>query len=83
MLINFQIPSKRRTKTQMKKAEDRDKKKRKMSILQVSYDSRVIFRTFSKIYNEALFECRFNYLCRNGSSHPDVFLRKGVLKICS
>lgn len=29
MLINFQIPSKRRTKTQMKKAEDRDKKKEK------------------------------------------------------
>ena len=54
MLRNFQIPSKRRTKTQIKKAEDRDKKE-KFSILQVSYDSRVIFRTFSNIYNEALF----------------------------
>ena len=28
MLINFQIPSKRRTKTQIKKAEDRDKKRK-------------------------------------------------------
>ena len=28
MLINFQIPSKRRTKTQTKKAEDRDKKRK-------------------------------------------------------